>query len=46
MTARALGRVLRQTRRVRLGLGSIRQDLNVSIGAGDRVEIKGCQDLA
>ena len=41
----ALGRVLRQTRRVRRGLGSIRQDLNVSIGAGDRVEIKGCQDL-
>ena len=30
----ALGRVLRQTRRVRRGLGSIRQDLNVSIGAG------------
>ena len=45
-TAIALGRVLRQTRRVRRGLGSIRQDLNVSIGAGDRVEIKGCQDLA
>jgi glutamyl-tRNA(Gln) amidotransferase subunit E len=45
-TAVALGRVLRQTRRVRRGLGSIRQDLNVSIAAGDRVEIKGCQDLA
>lgn len=45
VTAKALGRVLRQTRRVRRGLGSIRQDLNVSIGAGDRVEIKGCQDL-
>lgn len=44
-TAMSLGRVLRQTRRVRRGLGSIRQDLNVSIGAGDRVEIKGCQDL-
>ena len=44
-TAIALGRTLRQTRRVRRGLGSIRQDLNVSIGAGDRVEIKGCQDL-
>ena len=44
-TAMALGRVLRRTRRVRRGLGSIRQDLNVSIGAGDRVEIKGCQDL-
>ncbi len=44
-TAMSLGRVLRQTRRVLRGLGSIRQDLNVSIGAGDRVEIKGCQDL-
>ena len=44
-TALALGILLRDTRRVRRGLGSIRQDLNVSIGAGDRVEIKGCQDL-
>ena len=45
-TAIALGRALRDTRRVRRGLGSIRQDLNASIMAGDRVEIKGCQDLA
>lgn len=45
-TAIALGRVLRQTRRVRRGLGSIRQDLNVSLMCGDRVEIKGCQDLS
>ena len=44
-TAKQLGSLLRRTRRVRRGLGSIRQDLNVSIGAGDRVEIKGCQDL-
>ena len=44
-TAMALGRTLRDTRRVRRGLGSIRQDLNVSVGCGDRVEIKGCQDL-
>ncbi|MDG1540855.1 MAG: Glu-tRNA(Gln) amidotransferase subunit GatE [Candidatus Thalassarchaeaceae archaeon] len=44
-TALALGRLLRDTRRVRRGLGSIRQDLNVSIACGDRVEIKGCQDL-
>ena len=44
-TAIALGRTLRQTRRVRRGLGSIRQDLNVSIACGDRIEIKGCQDL-
>ncbi|MBK64401.1 MAG: Glu-tRNA(Gln) amidotransferase GatDE subunit E [Euryarchaeota archaeon] len=40
-----LGTLLRDTRRVRRGLGSIRQDLNVSISCGDRVEIKGCQDL-
>lgn len=44
-TSIALGRTLRDTRRVRRGLGSIRQDLNVSIMSGDRVEIKGCQDL-
>ena len=44
-TALALGSVLRRTRAVRRGLGSIRQDLNVSIACGDRVEIKGCQDL-
>ena len=44
-TAIALGGILRDTRKVRRGLGSIRQDLNVSIACGDRVEIKGCQDL-
>ena len=44
-SAIALGSLLRDTRRVRRGLGSIRQDLNVSIPCGDRVEIKGCQDL-
>ncbi len=44
-TALALGMLLRDTRMVRRGLGSIRQDLNVSLACGDRVEIKGCQDL-
>ena len=44
-TALTLGTLLRDTRRVRRGLGSIRQDLNVSIACVDRVEIKGCQDL-
>ena len=44
-SALALGSLLRDTRMVRRGLGSIRQDLNVSIACGDRVEIKGCQDL-
>ena len=44
-TSKTLGQLLRDTRRVRRGLGTIRQDLNVSIACGDRVEIKGCQDL-
>ena len=44
-TSKALGQLLRDTRRVRRGLGTIRQDLNVSIACCDRVEIKGCQDL-
>jgi len=43
--ALVLGTLLRDTRLVRRGLGSIRQDLNVSIACGVRVEIKGCQDL-
>ena len=43
--AAAIGSLLRDTGRVRRGLGSIRQDLNISIACGDRVEIKGCQDL-
>jgi glutamyl-tRNA(Gln) amidotransferase subunit E len=43
--ATRLGALLRATGRVKRGLGTIRQDLNVSIAAGDRVEIKGCQDL-
>ena len=40
-----IGMLLRSTRRVRRGIGTIRQDLNVSIAGGARVEIKGCQDL-
>jgi len=45
IVAHKLGTLLRDTRLVRRGLGSIRQDLNVSIACGVRVEIKGCQDL-
>jgi glutamyl-tRNA(Gln) amidotransferase subunit E len=44
-TAFAIGRILRATRRVRRGLGTIRQDLNVSIREGALVEIKGVQEL-
>jgi glutamyl-tRNA(Gln) amidotransferase subunit E len=45
-TAFAIGRILRATRRVRRGLGTIRQDLNVSIRDGALIEIKGVQELA
>ncbi len=44
-TALAIGRILRSTRRVKRGLGSIRQDLNISIKNGALVEIKGVQEL-
>lgn len=43
--ALALGRLLRSTRSVRRGLGSIRQDVNVSLGGGAIVEVKGVQQL-
>ena len=39
-----IGQVLRSTN-VKRGLGTIRQDLNVSIAKGARVEIKGVQNL-
>ena len=44
--ALALGRILRSTKKVRRGLGSIRQDVNVSIREGGVViEVKGVQQL-
>src|SRR3989344_2821339 len=43
--ARAIGNLFRRTGRVKRGLGTIRQDLNVSISGGARVEIKGVQEL-
>ena len=39
-----LGQILRSTK-VKRGLGTIRQDLNISISEGARVEIKGVQNL-
>ncbi|MEM2137745.1 MAG: Glu-tRNA(Gln) amidotransferase subunit GatE [Candidatus Anstonellaceae archaeon] len=44
--ALAIGSLLRQTGLVSRGIGTIRQDLNISIPEGARVEIKGVQDLA
>ena len=44
--ALALGRILRSTKKVKRGLGSIRQDVNVSIKDGGVViEVKGVQQL-
>ncbi|MDI6718194.1 MAG: Glu-tRNA(Gln) amidotransferase subunit GatE [Methanomicrobiales archaeon] len=44
-TAEYIGMVLRSTGRVKRGIGTIRQDINISIRDGARVEIKGVQDL-
>ena len=44
-TAGYIGMILRSTGRVKRGLGTIRQDINVSIAGGARVEIKGVQEL-
>ena len=44
-TAEKLGMILRSTGKVKRGIGVIRQDVNVSIKNGERVEIKGFQDL-
>ena len=45
--ALTLGRILRSTKKVKRGLGSIRQDVNVSIreGGGVVIEVKGVQQL-
>ena len=43
--AETIGMLLRSTGSVKRGLGTIRQDVNVSIAEGARVEIKGVQAL-
>jgi glutamyl-tRNA(Gln) amidotransferase subunit E len=43
--AEEIGLLLRSTN-VKRGLGTIRQDVNVSVKGGARVEIKGAQDLS
>ena len=43
--ALAFGSLLRATRKVMRGIGTIREDLNVSIAGGARIEIKGVQEL-
>lgn len=44
-TALRIGRVLRATGKVQRGIGTIRQDINISIEEGARQEIKGIQEL-
>jgi len=41
----AIGRILRDTGKAMRGLGTIRQDLNVSLPNGALIEIKGVQEL-
>ncbi|MEM0094511.1 MAG: Glu-tRNA(Gln) amidotransferase subunit GatE [Candidatus Micrarchaeaceae archaeon] len=43
--ALSIGTLLRLTSKVQRGIGTIRQDVNISITGGARVEIKGFQDL-
>ena len=43
--AEQIGMILRSTGKVKRGLGTIRQDVNISIAEGARVEIKGVQAL-
>jgi len=44
--ALTLGRLLRSSKRVSRGLGSIRQDVNISVNDGQVVEVKGVQQLS
>jgi glutamyl-tRNA(Gln) amidotransferase subunit E len=43
--AARIGALMRATRRVKRGQGTIRQDVNISVDGGARVELKGVQDL-
>ena len=43
--AERIGMLLRSTGQVKRGLGTIRQDVNISIADGARVEMKGVQSL-
>lgn len=43
--AEKIGMILRSTGKVKRGIGTIRQDVNVSISGKNRVEIKGFQEI-
>ena len=40
-----IGTLLRATKKVKRGIGTIREDLNISVPGGARIEIKGVQEL-
>ena len=40
-----IGMLLNSTEKVKRGIGTIRQDVNISITGGNRVELKGVQDV-
>jgi len=44
-TSEKIGMILRSTGKVARGIGTIRQDINISVRGGKRIEIKGAQDL-
>lgn len=43
--AYTIGLIAKSTGKIKRGIGTIRQDINVSIKGGNRVEIKGVQEL-
>lgn len=45
-TAQKIGMILRSTGKVKRGIGTIRQDVNISISGGNRVELKGVQEIS
>ena len=40
-----IGTLLRATKKVKRGIGTIREDLNISVPGGARIEVKGVQEL-
>ncbi len=45
VVAKTIGLLMRLTGKVKRGIGTIRQDLNISIKGGTKIEIKGVQKL-
>lgn len=46
IAAKLIGETMRSTHLVRRGIGSVRQDVNVSITGGTRIEIKGVSKIS